>query len=138
MSNINLSKVESLKRSKSMTILPSPGINNLSIKQIGDYSLGEEIGSGAFGKVVLGKHFLTGEKVAIKILDKMILNQTPEDYELVKKEISILKLVKHKYIVQLYEIMETAQHIFIIMEYCEGKEIMDYILTKFGLMKWKV
>ena len=60
----------------------------------------------------------------------MILNQTPEDYELVRKEISILKLVKHKFIVQLYEILQTAQHIFIIMEYCEGKEIMDYILTK--------
>jgi 5'-AMP-activated protein kinase catalytic alpha subunit len=130
MSKINLSKVEIPKRSKSMSLHPPPEINNLSIKQIGDYALGEEIGSGAFGKVVLGKHILTGEKVAIKILDKMILNQTPEDYELVKKEISILKLVKHKFIVQLYEIMQTAQHIFIIMEYCEGKEIMDYILTK--------
>ena len=107
-----------------------PEIDTLSIKQIGDYILGEEIGSGAFGKVLLGKHILTEEKVAIKILDKMILNQTPEDYELVKKEISILKLVKHKYIVQLYEILQTAQHIFIIMEYCEGKEILDYILTK--------
>ena len=113
-----------------MSLLPPPEINPVSIKQIGDYILGEEIGSGAFGKVVLGKHILTEEKVAIKILDKMILNQTPEDYELVKKEISILKLVKHKYIVQLYEIMQTAQHIFIIMEYCEGKEILDYILTK--------
>ena len=130
MSKINLSKVEIPKRSKSMSLHPPPEINNLTIKQIGDYALGEEIGSGAFGKVVLGKHILTGEKVAIKILDKMILNQTPEDYELVKKEISILKLVKHKFIVQLYEIMQTAQHIFIIMEYCEGKEIMDYILTK--------
>ena len=130
MSRINFSKVETPLRAKSMTLLPPPEINNLSIKQIGDYTIGEEIGSGAFGKVVLGKHILTGEKVAIKILDKMILNQTPEDYELVKQEISILKLVKHKYIVQLYEIMQTAQHIFIIMEYCEGKEIMDYILTK--------
>ena len=127
---MNLSKIETPKRSKSMSLHPPPEINTLSIKQIGDYTLGEEIGSGAFGKVVLGKHILTGEKVAIKILDKMILNQTPEDYELVKQEISILKLVKHKFIVQLYEIMQTAQHIFIIMEYCEGKEIMDYILTK--------
>ena len=130
MSGINISKVETPKRSKSMTLLPPPEINTLSIKQIGDYSLGEEVGCGAFGKVVLGKHILTEEKVAIKILDKMILNQTPEDYELVNQEISILKLVKHKFIVQLYEILQTAQHIFIIMEYCEGKEILDYILTK--------
>ena len=80
MSKMNLSKIETPKRSKSMTLHPPPEINNLSIKQIGDYTLGEEIGSGAFGKVVLGKHILTGEKVAIKILDKIILNQTPEYY----------------------------------------------------------
>ena len=130
MSDFNLSKVDIPLRSKSMSNHDIPKMDIISIKQIGDYILGEEIGSGAFGKVLLGKHILTGEKVAIKILDKMILNQNPEDYELVKKEISILKLVKHKYIVQLYEILQTAQHIFIIMEYCEGKEILDYILTK--------
>ena len=130
MNEMNLSKIETPLRSKSMSLHPPKEINTLTIKQIGDYKIGQEIGSGAFGKVVLGKHILTGEKVAIKILDKIILNQTPEDYELVKQEISILKLVKHRYIVQLYEILQTAQHIFIIMEYCEGKEIMDYILTK--------
>ena len=130
MSDLNLSKVDIPLKSKSMSTHEPPKMDIISIKQIGDYILGEEIGSGAFGKVLLGKHILTEEKVAIKILDKMILNQTPEDYELVKKEISILKLVKHKYIVQLYEILQTAQHIFIIMEYCEGKEILDYILTR--------
>ena len=130
MSELNLSKVEIPIKSKSMSNHPPPEMDIITIKQIGDYILGEEIGSGAFGKVLLGKHILTEEKVAIKVLDKMILNQTPEDYELVKKEISILKLVRHKYIVQLYEILQTAQHIFIIMEYCEGKEILDYILTK--------
>ena len=99
-------------------------------KQIGNYTIGSEIGSGAFGKVVLGTHILTGETVAIKILDKLILSQTPDDLLLVQKEISILKIVKHKHIVQLYEIMETPRYIYIIMEYCEGKDLMDYILTR--------
>ena len=125
-----LSAPETPKRSKSMSLHPSIDIDTRLIKQIGNYTLGVEVGSGAFGKVVLGKHYLTGETVAIKILDKMILSQTPEDYELVRQEISILKIVKHKYIVQLYEILQTAQHIFIVMEYCEGKDLMDYILTK--------
>ena len=104
--------------------------NSMLIKQIGDYSLGTELGSGAFGKVVLGKHILTNELVAIKILDKMILNNTPDDYQSVKQEINILKTVKHKHIVQLYEVLQTPRHIFIIMEYCEGKDLLDYILTK--------
>ena len=119
-----------IKTSRSMSLLPPSNIDTKIIKQIGNYTLGMELGRGAFGKVVLGKHIITGETVAVKILDKIILSQTPEDYELVKKEMSILKLVKHKYIIQLYEILQTPNHIFIIMEYCEGKDIMDYILSK--------
>ena len=122
-----------LRPSKSMTFLPFSYTDTELIRQIGNYTLGIELGSGAFGKVVLGKHMITGETVAIKILDKQILNKTPEDYELVKNEMSILKLVKHKYIIQLYEILQTEKYIFIIMEYCEGKDFMDYILSKNNL-----
>ena len=128
--NESLSFPEIIKRSKSISLHPTLEIDTKAIKQIGNYTLGPEVGSGAFGKVVLGKHILTGESVAIKILDKLILSQTPEDYELVRQEISILKIVKHKYIVRLYEILQTPQHIYIVMEYCEGKDLMDFILSK--------
>ena len=59
-----------IKPSKSMSSLPLPlpNIDTKIIKQIGNYTLGVELGSGAFGKVVLGKHIITGETVAIKIL----------------------------------------------------------------------
>ena len=70
----SLSFPEILKRSKSITLHPTLELDTKSLKQIGDYRLGSEIGSGAFGKVVLGKHLLTGESVAIKILDKIILS----------------------------------------------------------------
>ena len=130
----SISFIESkLIRAHSASSLISPESHILSkhpIKQIGNYSLGSEIGSGAFGKVILGHSLLTHDPVAIKILDKLILSQTPEDLSLVQKEISILKIVKHKYIVQLYEILEDAYSIYIIMEYCEGKDLMDNIITK--------
>ena len=116
-------KIEQLPRAKSMFLHPSPDIDIKVIKQIGDYSLGAELGSGAFGKVVLGKHILTNELVAIKILDKIILSQTPDDYLSVKQEINILKSVKHKHIVQLYDVLQTSRHIFIIMEYNISKRI---------------
>ena len=129
-----ISFIESkLIRAHSASSLISPKSHILSkppIKQIGNYSLGTEIGSGAFGKVILGHSLLTNDLVAIKILDKLILSQTPEDLILVQKEISILKIVKHKYIVQLYEILEDAYSIYIIMEYCEGKDLMDNIIRK--------
>ena len=105
--------------------------------KIGNYEIGQEIGSGAFGKVLLAKHIETQETVAIKILDKEILSQTPEDLELVQQEINILKIVKHKYIAQLYEILETTNYYFIVMEYCEGKDLMDYILKRTRLNEFE-
>lgn len=102
----------------------------IEIKQIGKYNIINELGSGAFGKVFSARHILTNELVAIKILDKLALTKTPEDFELAQQELEILKIVRHKNIVQLYEIIETERYIFIVMEYCDGKDFMDYIIKK--------
>ena len=99
-------------------------------KQIGDYILEDEIGSGGFAKVVQGIHIPTGEKVAIKVLDKLQLMEDPENLKRVEREIQILKLVKHKNIIKLYEVMETPQKIYLVMELCEGGELFDYIVSK--------
>ena len=51
----------------------------------------------------LGTHILTGEKVAIKILEKdKIKDQS--DVERVTREIHILKIVRHPNVIQLYEV----------------------------------
>jgi 5'-AMP-activated protein kinase, catalytic alpha subunit len=55
---------------------------------------GRSLGQGTFGKVRLGTHLITGEKVAIKILEKdKIKDQS--DVERVTREIHILKIVRH-------------------------------------------
>ena len=36
----------------------------------GIFNVGKSLGQGTFGKVRLGTHLITGEKVAIKILEK--------------------------------------------------------------------
>ena len=110
--------------------------NNLNFdedKQIGDYILHDEIGSGGFAKVVKGIHIPTGEKVAIKIMDKIQLFTDPLNLRRVKTEISLLKIVRHKNIIKLYEVIETPQKIYLIMEYCEGGELFDYIVKKQSL-----
>ena len=99
-------------------------------KQIGDYLLNEEIGSGGFAKVVLGTHIPTGEKVAIKIMDKEQILSDELNRERVLSEIKILKIVRHNNIVKLYEVMETPQKIYLVMEYCDGGELFDYIVSK--------
>ena len=99
-------------------------------KQIGDYLLNEELGSGGFGKVVLGTHIPTGEKVAIKIMDKEQILSDELNKVRVLNEISILKIVRHNNIIKLYEVMETPQKIYLVMEYCDSGEMFDYIVAK--------
>ena len=78
--NINISKKPSLKRNS------APRLKNL-----GQFILGDKIGEGTFGIVRLATHILTGEKVAIKILDKRKITEDV-DKEHVEREIKILKI----------------------------------------------
>lgn len=73
---------------------------------VGQYVLSKTIGKGTFGKVKLGTHNLTAEKVAVKILEKDKI-QDENDVERVAREIHILKMIRHPNIIQLYEIIET-------------------------------
>ena len=97
---------------------------------IGDYLLNEEIGSGGFAKVVQGIHIPTGEKVAVKIMDKAQIFSEPLNLNRIRREIAILKIVRHKNIIKLYELMETPHKIYLVMEYCNGGELFDYIVSK--------
>jgi len=97
--------------------------------KIGQYILGRSIGEGTFGKVKQGMHILTGEKVAVKILEKDKI-QDVADVERVAREIHILKIVRHPYVVQLYEIIETQKQLYLIMEYANGGELFDFIVEQ--------
>ncbi|XP_048382195.1 maternal embryonic leucine zipper kinase isoform X3 [Stegostoma tigrinum] len=91
------------------------------------YELQETIGTGGFAKVKLARHILTREKVAIKIMDKELLG---EDLPRVQTEIEAMKNLSHQHVCRLYHVIETAQKIFIILEYCPGGELFDYIIAK--------
>ena len=107
-----------------------PNKEEYNRNQIGDYILNEQLGFGGFAKVVEGIHIPTGEKVAIKILDKSKLYSDPLSFKRIKLEISILKNIRHKNLIKLYEVMETPQKIYLIMEYCNGGELFNYIISK--------
>ncbi|XP_021107648.1 maternal embryonic leucine zipper kinase [Heterocephalus glaber] len=91
------------------------------------YELYETIGTGGFAKVKLACHILTGEMVAIKIMDKSALGS---DLPRIKTEIDALKNLRHQHICQLYHVLETANKIFIVLEYCPGGELFDYIISQ--------
>ncbi|XP_066895800.1 maternal embryonic leucine zipper kinase isoform X2 [Kogia breviceps] len=91
------------------------------------YELYETVGTGGFAKVKLAFHILTGEMVAIKIMDK---NALGSDLPRVKTEIDALKTLRHQHICQLYHVIETANKIFMVLEYCPGGELFDYIISQ--------
>ncbi|XP_059212346.1 maternal embryonic leucine zipper kinase [Centropristis striata] len=91
------------------------------------YEVYETIGSGGFAKVKLGRHLLTGEKVAIKIMNKKALG---DDLPRVKVEIEAMKNLSHQHVCRLYQVIETSTQIFMVLEYCPGGELFDYIIAK--------
>ena len=97
--------------------------------EISNYKYIKTIGEGTFGKVKLAIHILTGEKVAIKILQKKLIKDKNE-YNRIEREIKYLKLFNHPNIIQIYEVIESSSSFFIVMEYATGGELFNYIVEK--------
>lgn len=84
------------------------------------------IGKGAFGKVTLGIHKLTGKYVAIKTIDKSYMK---DDYSRKKvfQEVYILKKIKHQNVIRLLEVFESPKHMLIVMEYAGGGDLLQFV-----------
>jgi len=96
-------------------------------RTVGHYLMGRTLGEGSFGKVRLGTHILTGEKVAVKILEKSRLVEAA-DVQRVAREIKILKRNRHRNIIQLFEVLDTPTAIYLIMENADAGEMFNYIV----------
>ena len=104
-------------------------INFDSNKIIDDYIIKETIGKGTFSTVKLGENVKTKQKVAIKILNKEKI-KAKEDLNRIKREIKILSMMDHPNIIKTYKITENEKNYYIIMEYCNGGELFNYIVEK--------
>ena len=96
---------------------------------IGDYIIKKTIGSGTFSTVKLGVHRITQKKVAIKILDKNKI-ESRDDLERIIREMQILTEMHNPFVIKVYKIYEDKNNFLIIMEYCEGGELFNYIVKK--------
>ncbi|EOA22202.1 hypothetical protein CARUB_v10002785mg [Capsella rubella] len=92
------------------------------------YEMGRLLGKGTFAKVYYGKEIATGESVAIKIINKDQVLKRQGMMEQIKREISIMKLVRHPNIVELKEVMATKTKIFFIMEFVRGGELFSKVV----------
>ena len=93
------------------------------------YSIGKLIGKGAFGKVLLGVHKLTGQSVAMKAIDKAHL-KNEHSRRKVFQEVYILKKVKHKNVVKILEVFETSKHFLMVFEYLGGGDLLHFVKSK--------
>ncbi|XP_072381145.1 uncharacterized protein [Diabrotica undecimpunctata] len=96
--------------------------------RVGYYELEKTIGKGNFAVVKLATHIVTRTKVAIKIIDKTVLDE--ENLTKIFRETAILKKLKHPHITRLYQLMETNQTIYLVTEYASKGEIFDHLVAK--------
>ena len=90
------------------------------------YKFGRLIGRGAFGKVNLGLHILSGRIVAIKSFNKKKL-KTKESIDKIYNEINLMKNLRHNFIVKILEYIETEKYILIIMENISGGDLLSFV-----------
>eukprot|EP00756_Hemistasia_phaeocysticola_P037363 Hpha_TRINITY_DN16692_c1_g1::TRINITY_DN16692_c1_g1_i4::g.180253::m.180253/K08794/CAMK1; calcium/calmodulin-dependent protein kinase I len=93
-----------------------------------DYDLGEFLGKGTFATVKQGVNKTTGQKVAVKIIDK---NNIDVKIESLKTEVKILMNVKHENIVNLLDVFEDDGKVYLIMELMVGGELFDRICNDY-------
>jgi len=94
---------------------------------IGEYKLLKKLQKGKFGDVRLGRHIVTGEKVAVKVMDKRQQKQRTLDE--MSKEADIMKRLDHHNIIKVHEIIDTESTFYIIMEYASNGDLfsrLDY------------
>lgn len=104
-------------------LLPLKSASEKSIKDY--YGFIKSLGEGHFGRVLLAKDRRTKEKFAVKVIRKdrtELRNQT-----LIQREMDILRLVNHKNIVRLYDLFETDDKLYFVLEYMPGGALYEVL-----------
>ncbi|KAL5206101.1 hypothetical protein ABZP36_034310 [Zizania latifolia] len=90
---------------------------------LGRYELGRLLGQGTFAKVYYGRDLRSGESVAIKVIDKARLRRTEGMVEQLRREISVMRMVRHPNVVGIREVLASRARVFVVMEYARGGEL---------------
>eukprot|EP01090_Pellita_catalonica_P015717 TRINITY_DN4307_c0_g1_i1.p1 TRINITY_DN4307_c0_g1~~TRINITY_DN4307_c0_g1_i1.p1 ORF type:complete len:444 (-),score=81.69 TRINITY_DN4307_c0_g1_i1:1204-2535(-) len=97
-----------------------------------DYDWGAVLGKGAFGKVKLGTVKATGQKFAVKVIQKQDLLEKKKTQAIVFRERELLHhLGRHPLVVTLHYTFQSPTSLFFVMDYCPNGEMFDQ-LKKLG------
>jgi len=92
------------------------------------YELKKIIGRGAFSVVKEGIRKASGKKYAVKCISKKLIDK--KELSLLEREIDIMKKLQHPNIIQLMEVIDTADSLFLVLEFASGGELFDAIVNK--------
>jgi len=92
------------------------------------YDLGDIIGTGGFSVVKQAVHKQTGQKVAVKVIEKG--EAGAEELELLQREIDIMRKLKHKNIIELIEVFDEDTTLYLALELVTGGELFEQILKR--------
>lgn len=106
--------------------LPSPQKNH----SFGPYILQNVLGTGTTGKVKLAYHKETGQQVAIKIISKSAFDEKPNLQLKVRREIALMRAVKHPNILRLIDVLESQRHLCMVLEYAKNGELFDFLVSR--------
>ncbi|KAL0602786.1 Testis-specific serine/threonine-protein kinase 4 [Plecturocebus cupreus] len=89
------------------------------------YEVGKVIGNGSYGTVY--EAFYTKQKimVAVKFISK---KKASDDYlnKFLPREIQVMKVLRHKYLINFYQATETTTRIYVILELAQGADVLEW------------
>ncbi len=96
-------------------------------KIIEQFRILREIGRGGMGVVYLAEDLRLQRKVALKFLKNIHLNQSA--YKKILEEARQAARINHPGIVTIYDVVQTKEYQFIVMEYIEGRSLSSFMNT---------
>jgi len=106
----------------------APAKKSGPVKIEDNYKLGKELGRGAFSVVREGTRKANGKKYAIKCISKKLIDK--KELSLLEREIDIMKKLQHPNIIQLMEVIDTPDTLYLVLENAPGGELFDAIVNK--------
>lgn len=94
------------------------------------YKASKKIGKGSFASVYLVTKKTTEEEFAVKAFSKETLYAQPRGKESLVNELKIMRMLSHPNIIQLYEVCETENSIYMILELLKGGSLLEKIKEK--------
>ena len=106
---------------------------NKNYCEIGDYIILRTIGVGTSSKVKLAENKNNHQLYAIKIINKKKFDDNPDLKLKIDREIALMKILDHPHLLNLYDVLESKRHIYIVIEYASHGELFDFLIERRSL-----